>query len=110
MPTAAATRQTAALGLLVKHRGLIMAIAIAALPIVIIRPLPTSLMDFLLTINMTLAVVILLTTIYVRKPLDFSVFPSLLLVATLYRLVLNVATTRLILSNAGERGSWPRAG
>jgi len=101
MAMAVATRQNAAVGLFQRHRGLIVAVGIAALPIVIIRPLPTWLMDFLLTINITVAVVILLTTIYVNRPLDFSVFPSLLLVATLYRLVLNVATTRLILSNAG---------
>jgi flagellar biosynthesis protein FlhA len=97
----ATTRQNPALGLFQRHRGLIVAVGIAALPIVIIRPLPTWLMDFLLTFNITVAVVILLTTLYVNRPLDFSVFPSLLLVATLYRLVLNVATTRLILSNAG---------
>jgi len=58
-------------------------------------------MDVLLVLNITVAVLILMTTIYVRKPLDFSVFPSLLLMTTLTRLVLNVATTRLILSNTG---------
>ena len=101
MAMAVATRQNTALGLFQRHRGLIVAVGIAALPIVIIRPIPPWLMDFLLTMNITVAVVILLTTIYVTRPLDFSVFPSLLLVATLYRLVLNVATTRLILTNAG---------
>ena len=101
MAMAVATGQNPALGLFQRHRGVIVAVAIAAMPIVIIRPLPTWLMDFLLTTNMAVAMVILLTTIYVDRPLDFSVFPSLLLVATLYRLVLNVATTRLILSNAG---------
>jgi len=101
MAMAVATRQNPALGLFQRHRGVIVAVGIAAMPIVIIRPLPTWLMDFLLTANIALAMIILLTTIYVDRPLDFSVFPSLLLVATLYRLVLNVATTRLILSNAG---------
>ena len=92
------------MGPIQKHRGLVMAILIVALPGVIIAQLPTWLMDILLTINITLAVVILLTTMYAKNPLDFSVFPSLLLVTTLYRLVLNVATTRLILANAGTKG------
>ncbi|HUV38640.1 MAG TPA: flagellar biosynthesis protein FlhA [Planctomycetota bacterium] len=87
-----------------KHRGLVMAILIVALPAVIIAQLPTGLMDVLLSVNLTLAIVILLTTIYVERPLDFSVFPSMLLVTTLFRLVLNVATTRLILTNAKTEG------
>ena len=87
-----------------RHRGLVMAILIVGLPAVIIVQLPTGLMDVLLGVNLTLAIVILLTTIYVRKPLDFSVFPSMLLVTTLFRLVLNVATTRLILTNAKTEG------
>ncbi len=78
--------------------------------LVILVPLPAAIMDILLAANITVAVIVLLTTIYVRKPLDFSVFPSLLLVATLYRLVLNVATTRLILSNAGTRGELAAGG
>ena len=60
-------------------------------------------MDFLLLTNITLAAVVLLTVMYIEGPLSFSSFPSLLLGLTLYRLVLNVATTRLILTdgNAG---------
>ena len=54
-------------------------------------------LDFLIAVNILLALVILLTTMFVKKPLDFSVFPSLLLVATLFRLGLNVASTRLVL-------------
>jgi flagellar biosynthesis protein FlhA len=61
-------------------------------------------MDVLLAANITVAVLVLLTTIYVRQPLEFSVFPSLLLATTLARLVLNVATTRLILTRAGSDG------
>jgi len=59
------------------------------------------LMDVMLAANITVAVIVLLTTIYVRSPLEFSIFPSLLLATTLARLVLNVATTRLILTRAG---------
>ena len=67
---------------------------------VLLFPLPTSVMSLLLLANITLAVVIMLTTLYVKGPLEFSVFPSILLVSTLFRLVLNVASTRLILSRA----------
>ncbi|MCB9737012.1 MAG: flagellar biosynthesis protein FlhA [Deltaproteobacteria bacterium] len=74
------------------------AILIGVLGLMII-PLPTLLLDFLLTINITVSVVILLTAIQLKRPLDFSAFPSLLLVTTLFRLGLNVSTTRLILLN-----------
>jgi flagellar biosynthesis protein FlhA len=72
--------------------------------LVILIPLPSFLMDFLLSANITVAVIIVLTTIYVRTPLDFSIFPSLLLATTLGRLVLNVASTRLILTRAETDG------
>jgi flagellar biosynthesis protein FlhA len=71
---------------------------------VIIVPLPSELMDVLLSANITIAVIMLLTTVYVRTPLEFSIFPTLLLATTLFRLVLNVATTRLILTRAGLVG------
>ncbi len=63
-------------------------------------PLPPSLLDVLLSLNLTLSLTILLVAMYVRRPLDFSVFPSLLLVTTLFRLALNISTTRQILLNA----------
>ena len=72
--------------------------------LVILVPLPTPVMDLLLASNISLAVIVLLTTIYVRTPLEFSIFPSLLLATTLGRLVLNVATTRLILTHAESQG------
>ena len=65
---------------------------------VIVVPLPPVLMDLLIASNLAVAAVILLTTVYARNALEFSVFPSLLLATTLFRLVLNVASTRLILS------------
>ncbi|NQU76809.1 MAG: FHIPEP family type III secretion protein, partial [Planctomycetes bacterium] len=89
--------------LLHRHRGLVFPIAVVALIFVILVPLPLVLMDILLVMNLALAAVVLLTTIYVTSPLEFSVFPSLLLATTLFRLVLNVATTRLILT-AGDNG------
>jgi flagellar biosynthesis protein FlhA len=78
--------------------------AIVGSVLVILVPMPAAVMDVLLASNIAIAVLILLTTIYVRTPLEFSVFPSLLLAVTLGRLVLNVATTRLILTHADSQG------
>ncbi len=83
-------------------QDLILPIAMVASVLVILVPLPTALMDVLLVGNITIAVIVLLTTIYVRSPLEFSIFPALLLATTLARLVLNVATTRLILTRAAS--------
>lgn len=80
-----------------KHRGLIVPIGFIILLVVLLVPMAPWLLDILISFNISLAVVILLTTVYMDKPLDFSVFPSLLLVTTLLRLVLNIASTRLIL-------------
>jgi flagellar biosynthesis protein FlhA len=87
-----------------RAQDLIFPVAIIASVLVIMVPLPAALMDVLLAANITIAVLVLLTTIYVRTPLEFSVFPSLLLATTLARLVLNVATTRLVLTRAGTDG------
>lgn len=65
--------------------------------LMMVVPLPPSLVDFLLSCNITLSVMTLLVTTYITNPLQFSVFPSLLLFATLFRLALNISTTRLIL-------------
>src|SRR3954468_7088824 len=86
------------------NRGMIFPLALITLLLVILVPLPTPILDFLLVINITLSVVVLVTTIYVQTPREFAVFPSLLLAITLFRLVLNVATTRLILS--GPPNEW----
>ena len=79
-----------------------MVFLILGLLVIIFIQLPPAVMDCALVFNITLSIVILLTTIYVPKPLEFSVFPSLLLVTTLYRLALNIATTRLILGNTSR--------
>jgi flagellar biosynthesis protein FlhA len=81
-----------------RHRGLLAPIGFISLLIVIIVPLPPVAMDVLIALNLSLAVITLLTTVYIKDVLEFSVFPSLLLGATLFRLVLNVASTRLILT------------
>jgi flagellar biosynthesis protein FlhA len=81
-----------------KHRGAIVPAAFIMMLGVLIVPLPPILMDVLIVVNIAVAMVMLLTTLSMKAPLDFSVFPSLLLATTLFRLVLNVASTRLILT------------
>ncbi len=81
-----------------RHKGLIVPLSFVMLLLVVLVPLPPLVMDLLISANISLAVIILLTTIYMAKPLDFSVFPSLLLTTTMLRLVINIASTRLILS------------
>src|SRR5213595_4118306 len=85
------------------NRGMLFPLAFISLLFVILVPLPPQMMDLLLVLNLTLSAIVLLTTIYVQTPLEFSVFPSLLLATTMFRLVLNAATTRLILT-AGRDG------
>lgn len=83
---------------LARHRHLFVPLAFLMMMVVLLVPLPPSMMDIFICANIGLASVILMTTIYMGKPLEFSVFPALLLGTTLFRLVLNVASTRLILS------------
>jgi len=85
-----------------KQPDIMLSIAVLGILLVMMVPLPTWLMDILLAANLTIGILILLTSIYVIKPLEFSVFPSLLLLTTLFRLSLNVATTRLILLHGQE--------
>jgi flagellar biosynthesis protein FlhA len=72
--------------------------------LIMIIPFPTQLMDFFLAINISLSLIVLLVAFYALKPLQFAVFPGMLLILTLFRLSLNVGTTRLILSE-GYAGS-----
>ena len=87
-------------------------IGVVGIIMLLVVPVPSWILDMLIIVNIMLALVILLTTMFVKKPLDFSVFPSLLLVATLFRLGLNVASTRLVLGDgfAGQviQGLEPR--
>jgi flagellar biosynthesis protein FlhA len=82
---------------LAKQRDLIIVIGVVSMLLVMVIPLPTFLLDMLLSSDLCLALIILLVTMYNREALEFTVFPSLLLVVTLFRLSLNIATTRLIL-------------
>jgi len=70
---------------------------VVGIVLMLVVPLPAALLDVLIAVNITASLVILLTSMYVKRPLDFSVFPSLILVFTLFRLGLNVASTRLVL-------------
>jgi flagellar biosynthesis protein FlhA len=81
-----------------RWQDLVLPLLLIASVLVIIVPLPAAVLDVLLAANITLAVLVLLTTIFVQTPLEFNIFPSLLLATTLGRLVLNVASTRLILT------------
>jgi flagellar biosynthesis protein FlhA len=87
-----------------RWQDFVLPVSLVASVLVILVPVPPAVLDVLLAANITLSVIILLTTIYVRTPLEFSVFPSLLLATTLGRLVLNIATTRLVLTRAGTAG------
>lgn len=80
------------------YRSFILPIGFVSLMAVLLVPLPPVIMDVLIAANIALSVIILLTTIYMNHPLDFSVFPSLLLAVTLFRLTLNIASTRLVLT------------
>ncbi len=84
--------------------GAILPVTIVGAILVFIVPVPPGVLDLLLTANVTLAVLVLLTTLSIRTPQEFSAFPTILLTTTLTRLVLNVATTRLILTNGGKEG------
>jgi flagellar biosynthesis protein FlhA len=88
-----------------KNRDLLFVGAVLAILGTIFVPLPPFVLDCLLVASMAVSVLMLLTVVYVKEPVRFSVFPSLLLVTTAYRLALNVATTRQILANANVSGT-----
>jgi len=87
-----------------KASDISIAVGIIAILVVMIFPPTTFLMDFLLIINMAVCIIILLFALYVKDPVDFSVFPTILLFITVFRLALNLASTRLILGNEGDAG------
>lgn len=79
---------------------LLLAVGVVAIVGLLILPLPALAIDFLVAMNITIGVLLLLSTLYVSKPLDFSTFPAVLLLSTLFRLALSIATTRMILTEA----------
>jgi flagellar biosynthesis protein FlhA len=90
------------LNFLIGQRDLSVVLFVMAILAIIIVPLPSSVLDVLLTISIAFAVLILLISLYVPKPTDLTTFPTLILILTLYRLSLNIATTRMILSKGHE--------
>ncbi|MDP9933671.1 flagellar biosynthesis protein FlhA, partial [Variovorax paradoxus] len=86
-----------------KHSDIALVLLVLGVLVVLFAPIPSGLLDFLILSNFSFAFLVLLLTFYMARPVEFSTFPSLLLIATLFRLSLNVAATRLILSD-GDAG------
>ena len=85
------------------------AIFVVLVVFLIIVPLPTPILDFMFVLQLGLSLIILLTTLYIRETLEFSVFPTILLITTLLRLGLNISSTRSILTNKGYAGEIVKA-
>lgn len=88
---------------IIKSKNLTIVFVIMAILAIIIVPLPSAILDFFLALSISLSVLIILIAVYIAKPTDLSTFPTLVLIITLFRLSLNIATTRMILSN-GHNG------
>ncbi|MBI1986452.1 MAG: FHIPEP family type III secretion protein, partial [Rhodospirillales bacterium] len=87
----------------VAGRGdILLALGVVSILVVLILPLPKWAMDISLAFSMTFSVLILMVALFIEKPLDFNAFPTILLLATMIRLALNLASTRLILANGHE--------
>ena len=87
-----------------RNTDLFLAIGVVGIIMLLVLPLPTLLLDLLLTVSIALSVLILFVALFILRPLDFSAFPTVLLIITLFRLSLNVASTRLILGNGATEG------
>lgn len=83
----------------------IVAVAVVMIVFLIIVPLPAVVLDFMFIINIIISLMILLMTMYIKETLEFSIFPSMLLITTLFRLGLNISSTRLILTKGGDAGN-----
>lgn len=99
-----ATPNTTGWRQLLRYNDVLLAVGIVLIVAMMLIPLPAAVLDILITFNMALAITVLLVTIYTQEPLEYSTFPTILLVSTLFRLGLNVSSTRLILlyADAGE--------
>ena len=91
-----------------KYTDLIAAAVVVLVVVMLIVPLPPMLLDLMITLNISCALAIVITTLYVKKAIEFSVFPSLLLITTLFRLAINISVTRLILLH-GDAGGVVKA-
>ncbi len=99
--TTVSSKRNSGLGRLMGQSDVMLAVAVVGIVAMMVIPLPATMLDILQVVNIALALTILLVSMYVTEPLEFSVFPSLLLITTLFRLGLNVSATRLILLNGG---------
>ncbi len=89
---------------ILRHSDLLAAVGVVMVVTMLVVPLPAPLLDLLITVNISAALTIVATTMYLSKALDFASFPSLLLLSTMFRLAINVSVTRLILTT-GDAGS-----
>src|ERR1700757_357175 len=85
-----------------RNSHLLMPLAVVCILAVMIIPMPSLLLDVLISSDITVSVIILMATMYIQQPVSFSVFPSLLLIITLFRLSLNIAASRLILLHGND--------
>ncbi|WP_298261869.1 flagellar biosynthesis protein FlhA [Bradyrhizobium sp.] len=90
------------IGNIIKRGDLALAFGILTILVVLILPLPSVILDLFLAISITLSILILMTSLFIQAPLEFSAFPTILLISTMLRLSLNLASTRLILSHGHE--------
>src|SRR6202012_2940825 len=93
---------------LLKHTDLIAAVGVVLVVSMLVIPLPAAVLDLMITCNISGALAIVVATMYINKALEFSAFPTLLLLTTMFRLAINVSVTRLILST-GNAGSVVQA-
>ena len=101
---ATALSRLADFGTMLRRSDIALAVGMMAILVILILPLPPVLLDFSLAISITFSVLILMTSLFIQAPLEFSSFPTVLLIATMLRLALNLASTRLILAH-GHEGS-----
>ncbi|MBN1969125.1 MAG: flagellar biosynthesis protein FlhA [Candidatus Delongbacteria bacterium] len=92
-----------------KRLDVAFAIGVISVISILVIPIPTWLIDVMLAVNFSISLIVILVSMYNKSPADFSVFPGLLLVVTLYRLALNVSTTRMIIGNKGDAGKMVQA-
>jgi len=87
---------------ILKRGDIALALGVLTILVVLILPLPAIVLDLFLAISITLSILILMTSLFIQAPLEFSAFPTILLISTMLRLSLNMASTRLILSHGHE--------
>ncbi len=100
--------ETSPIRRLLAHSDLIAAVAVVLVVTMLVVPLPSAIIDLLITLNISVALAVVVATMYLGKALDFSVFPTLLLLTTMFRLAINISVTRLVLST-GNAGSVVRS-